>query len=127
MAVRYLNATGTQALINEIKARLELKANQTSLVSLQNKLNDVEASIPTHLSQLINDADLATNTGVAEVYYTKEAASTLTGLVQQNQTDIGVLKADKDTEGSVDYKIAQAVSNIESIEDTEIEELFTDE
>ena len=52
-----------------------------------------------------------------------------TGQVGKNTAAIATLNADAQTEGSVDYKIAQAVSNIEASIDTipnaDIEKLFT--
>lgn len=125
MSVRYLNATGTQALIAEIKNRLNLKANQSSLAALQTQVQQVQASIPTQTSQLTNDSGYVTQTEGDVRWYSREDASTLIAIVQQNQTNIGILNADEETEGSVDYKIAQAITEgIESISDAEIEELF---
>lgn len=111
MAVRYLNATGTQALINEIKQRLALKADLTSLQALQQALDTVAASIPTNLSQLSNDADFVTATQVGDTYATKASVTELSGIVSQNQTAINLLNANDQTQGSVDYKIAQALSS----------------
>ena len=111
MAVRYLNATGTQALINEIKSRLALKADLTSLQALQQALDTVAASIPTNLSQLSNDADFVTATQVGDTYATKASVTELSGIVSQNQTAINLLNANDQTQGSVDYKIAQALSS----------------
>mgnify|MGYP006916067345 FL=1 len=125
MAVRYLNATGTQALITEIKARLALKANQTTVALLTEQLQQVSDSIPTKTSQLTNDSAYVTQSEGNARWYSREDAATLTALAQQNQTNIGILNADSETEGSVDYKIAQAIDEgIESISQSEIEELF---
>lgn len=125
MAVRYLNATGTQALITEIKNRLNLKANQSSLTTLQTQVQQVRDSIPTQTSQLTNDSGYVTQSEGDVRWYSMEDATTLTAIVQQNQTNIGILNADSETEGSVDYKIAQAIGDgIESISQSEIEELF---
>ena len=112
MAVRYLNATGTQALINEIKQRLALKADLTSLQALQQALDTVAASIPTNLSQLSNDADFVTATQVGNTYATKASVTELSGIVSQNQTAINLLNANNQTQGSVDYKIAQALDGV---------------
>ena len=111
MAVRYLNATGTQALINEIKQRLALKADLTSLQALQQALDTVAASIPTNLSQLSNDAGFVTATEVGDTYATKSSVTGLSDIVSQNQDAINLLNANDQTQGSVDYKIAQAMSS----------------
>lgn len=111
MAVRYLNATGTQSLINEIKSRLALKADLTSLQALQEALDTVATSIPTKLSQLSNDADFVTATQVGDTYATKSSVTELSGIASQNQTAINLLNANDQTQGSVDYKIAQALSS----------------
>lgn len=125
MAVRYLNATGTQALITEIKNRLNLKANQTTVALLTEQLQQVSDSIPTKTSQLTNDSGYVKQEEGDARWYSREDAAALTAIVQQNQTNIGVLNADEETEGSVDYKIAQAIGEgIESISQSEIEELF---
>lgn len=112
MAVRYLNATGTQALINEIKSRLALKADLTSLQALQEALDTVATSIPTKLSQLSNDAEFVTANQVSAAYATKESVTELSGLATQNQDAINLLNANDQTQGSVDYKIAQALEGV---------------
>ena len=110
MAVRYLNATGTQALINEIKSRLARKADLTSLQALQSALDTVAASIPTNVSQLTNDAEYVTALEASDTYATKTSVSELASVVTQNQDAINLLNANDQTPGSVDYKIAQASS-----------------
>ncbi len=125
MAVRYLNATGTQSLINTIKSLLAQKSDVSTTTYIQQQLDTISASIPTRTSQLANDSNFLTNTEVENTYYTKAAAQTLSTIVTSNQAAIALLNADSETEGSVDYKIAQAIGGgIESISQSEIEELF---
>ena len=126
MAVRYLNATGTQALINEIKSRLSGKASIASLESLQQRLEAVVASIPTKTSELENDSDFLSTDSANAAYYSKTAGEDLSSIVQQNSNAIITLNANSETEGSVDYKIAQAISELSttSISIAEIDALF---
>lgn len=126
MAVRYLNATGTQSLINTIKQLLAQKTDSSTTSYLQQQLNTVAASIPTKTSQLTNDSDFLSDEQAETKYYTQESAQTLAALVEDNQSKIVTLNADDTTEGSVDYKIKQAISGggIESITTEEIDSLF---
>lgn len=127
MSVRYLNASGTQALINEIKARLAYKTDSMITQQLQAKILQVEESIPTHISQLENDSEYLTSAQASENYYPKTSGENLANIVQDNVTALARLNADATVEGSVDYKIQQAIgeaSNIESITNEEIDALF---
>ena len=126
MAVRYLNASGTQSLINEVKAHLATKASTTTTDLLQQQLTQVIQSIPTKMSELENDSGFMTESSADEKYYSQTAATLLTQTVQQQGQAISLLNADESTEGSVDYKIAQAIAGVgvESIPIADIDSLF---
>lgn len=125
MSVRYLNATGTQTLINLVQAALDTKASTTITTSLQNQITQTQNAIPTQVSQLTNDAAYTTSTEVADTYATKESIRTMSDAVQANTTALTVLNGDATVEGSVDYKIAEAVAgDITSISIAEIDDLF---
>lgn len=110
MSVRYLNASGTQAVITEIKRRLSLKADSTALSDLAQTVADLV--IPTKVSELENDSQFITLNDVADEYATKTDLTTTNAVVQQHTTAITLLNADSDTAGSVDYKIAQALAGV---------------
>jgi len=125
MAVRYLNATGTQALINEIKSRLSSKADSSALQGLSSRIDSIVSSIPTKVSDLQNDVPFLDQTAADDLYFGKEAGQQLSIVVQQNTDAINILNADDQTEGSVDYKIAHSGgASIASISQAEIEALF---
>ena len=110
MSVRYLNATGTQALIDTIKQRLATKADQSSINSILQQVSALAQQIPTKVSQLNNDAEYVTKTQADEDYATSADINSLATVVTQNQEAINLLNADNTTPGSVDYKIDQALS-----------------
>lgn len=114
MAVRYLNATGTQAIINEIKRRLSLKIDQSTFEQLQAKVSEVEGEIPTKTSELTNDSNFITIEDVAADYATQQSVTDVATSVQTLANAVNVINADSETEGSVDYKIAQAMSDVTS-------------
>lgn len=127
MSVRYLNATGTQALIDTIKQRLSAKADQSSIDAILQQVQLLQGQIPTKVSQLANDVPYLSESSASEVYATQEDLDTLTTLVNQNQNAINLLNADHNTQGSVDYKIEQAIEALPppaSISAAEIEALF---
>ena len=125
MSVRYLNATGTQTLINLVQAALDTKASTTVTTSLQNQITQTQNAIPTKVSQLTNDSEYTTSTEVADIYATKASISTMSTAVQTNTNALAVLNGDATVEGSVDYKIAEAVAgDITSISIAEIDDLF---
>lgn len=121
MAVRYLNATGTQALINEIKSRLNSKANQSTVEGLVNQLQDLSDSIPTKVSQLENDAEYLDKTVADGLYTSLTDVQPIKDAVAENTTAISVLNADDTVEGSVAYKLA---NDIPTITKEEIEDLW---
>lgn len=114
MSVRYLNATGTQAVINEVKTRLAGKTDTSTTTALAARVSNLESSMPTKTSQLENDSDFITNDDVSADYATKASVSNLSTVVQGVQEDVATLNADSETAGSVDYKIAQAMSDVSS-------------
>ena len=126
MAVRYLNATGTQSLINEIKLRLSSKANTSTTDLLQQQLAQIVQDMPTKTSDLENDSGFMDEATADTKYYTTSAALLLTQTVQGQGQAISLLNADSSTEGSVDYKIAQAITGggVESIPIADIDALF---
>lgn len=111
MAVRYLNATGTQALINEIKSRLANKADVASIQAILAQIAQLSNTIPTKVSQLDNDEGFIDRATADELYATATQLSNISDVVSQNQTAINLLNSDDQTQGSVDYKIAQAMSS----------------
>lgn len=120
MSVRYLNATGTQALIDTIKQHLNTKADQSSINAILQQVNALSQQIPTRVSQLSNDAEYVTKTQADEDYATSADINSLASVVNQNQNAINTLNANSETPGSVDYKIA----NIPEISTAELEALF---
>lgn len=114
MAVRYLNATGTQALINEIKSRLAGKADLASIQSILTQIVQLSNTIPTKVSQLDNDEGFIDRTTADELYATAAQLTDISDVVSQNQSAINRLNADSTTPGSVDYKIEQAIEGGES-------------
>ena len=108
MSVRYLNATGAQDIINEVKRRLASLATTADVQAVINSLDAVTAAIPSKTSDLQNDSGFTTATMVAETYETLADAQQAHNVIQQNTNAIATLNADATTPGSVDYKIAQA-------------------
>ena len=109
MSVRYLNATGTQALINEIKSRLAGKADLASIQSILTQIVQLSNTIPTKVSQLDNDEGFIDRTTADELYATAAQLTDISDVVSQNQSAINLLNADSTMPGSVDYKIEQAI------------------
>lgn len=109
MSVRYLNATGTQALIDTIKQRLSTKADQSSINAILQQLSALAQQIPTNISQLNNDAEYVTKTQADEDYATSADINSLASVVTQNHEALNILNSDSTTPGSVDYKIDQAL------------------
>ena len=125
MAVRYLNATGAQALIDAIKSRLSTKASNEDVAAVQNQLETLRSQLPTKTSDLQNDSGFLTSETASELFYSKTLGEQLQTIVQQNQNAIDILNADDSVEGSVDYKIAQAGGgNVLSIPAADIRALF---
>lgn len=114
MAVRYLNATGTQYNINETKRRLTQKADLTTVQALQQTVQQISESVPTKTSELENDSNFITAEEISDDYASKSALDNLSQVVQGQTTDIATLNADDTTAGSVDYKIKQALSTATS-------------
>lgn len=125
MSVRYLNSTGTQALIDEVKRRLATKASAESVATLNEALHSVAASVPTKTSELTNDAEFITLSELTDNFVTKAELQSVANVVSQNQSAINVLNGDEYTEGSVDWKIAHALDGVGGvISEQEIRSLF---
>ena len=126
MAVRYLNATGTQALINEVKQRLLAKTDKTTTDLLQDQVAQIVQTMPTKTSDLTNDSGFMEEASADERYFLQTQAALLTQTVQSQGQAISLLNADSSTEGSVDYKIQQAITGggVESIPIADIDALF---
>ena len=88
-------------------------AEQAALKAGQDAQKDVDA-----LEALVGDAadtkDDATVYGAiaAEKARAEDKEAEIKAIADKNKTDIATLNANKDTEGSVDYKIDQAITNV---------------
>ena len=82
----------------------------TTNSTLSSGLSSISTSISNALTSLSNAVTTAQTT--ADTALT--AANNAQNSVNQNKADITTLNADKNTKGSVDYKIDQAISNINS-------------
>ena len=118
----------TTSEINTLVNSGQVKTNTNAIATLNGDENTTGS-----VKKALKDAkDYADGVGSAAQSHTDTKIAELvgsTGQVGKNTAAIATLNADAQTEGSVDYKIAQAVSNIEASIDTipvaDIEKLFT--
>lgn len=120
MAVRYLNASGTQYLINQLKAKIAVKANQTTVENMQLRIDNLAAAIPTKVSELTNDVPYLDETAANDIYFGKTAGENLQTVAQQLTEKVAILNGDETVMNSVDWKI----SRIPSISTQEITDLW---
>lgn len=84
-----------------------------ALTSLSNAVITAQSTADTALTTA-NNAQNAANNAQNEIDTLERSVEDISNIADQNKANIATLNADKNTQGSVDYKIDQAISNINS-------------